>query len=68
MNFTAADKKLLRSMGIDPGASDASTFLTLAKRIAKHPAPGQVKVSPQAAKKQLVKLALQQLLDAEKES
>jgi hypothetical protein len=69
MNFTAADKKLLRSMGIDPGAPDAEKFLVLARQIAKHRAPGQqAKVNPQAAKLQLVKLALRKLLAAEKES
>jgi hypothetical protein len=69
MKFTADDKKLLRSMGIDPEAPDADKFLVLARRIAKHPAPGQQwKVNPQAAKLQLVKLALRKLLHAEKES
>jgi hypothetical protein len=64
MNFTAADRQLLRSMGINPGAQDADKFLVLARQIAKHRAPGQqVKVNPQAAKLQLVKLALQKLLD-----
>jgi hypothetical protein len=51
-------------MGINPGAQDADKFLVLARQIAKHRAPGQqVKVNPQAAKLQLVKLALQKLLD-----
>ena len=68
MNFTAADKKLLRSMGIDPGSPDADKFLVLARRIAKHKSPAQVKLSSQAAKRQLVKLSLQKLLDAKKES
>ena len=68
MKFTAADIKLMREMGIDPGAADAEKFLMLARQIAKHPAPVQVKVNPQAAKLQLVKLALRQLLDAKKES
>ena len=38
--------------------------LALAKRIAKHQAPAQVKVSPAAAQRQLIKLSLQKLLDA----
>jgi len=68
MKFTAADIKLLREMGIDPGAPDAEKFLMLARQIAKHRAPGQqVKLDPQAAKLQLVKLALEKLLDAKKE-
>jgi hypothetical protein len=66
--FTAADIKLLRSMGIDPEAQDADKFLVLARQIAKHRAPGQqVKLNPNAARLQLIKLALQKLLD-EKES
>jgi hypothetical protein len=68
MKFTADDKKLLRSMGIDPEELDADTFLVLARRIAKHKPPAQVKLDTQAAKLQLVKLALQKLLNAEKES
>lgn len=41
--------------------------LALAKRIAKHSAPAQVKVSPDAARLQLVRLSLQKLLNAETE-
>jgi len=39
--------------------------LALAKRIAKHQAPAQVKVDPEEAKRQLVRLALEKLLDAD---
>jgi hypothetical protein len=67
MKFTAEDKKLLISMGIDPEAQDADKFLVLARRIAKHKSPAQVKLDAQAAKLQLIKLALRQLLDAKKE-
>jgi hypothetical protein len=68
MKFTAADEKLLRSMGIDPGAPDADKFLVLARRISKHPAPGQqVKLNPRRAKMELIRLSLKKLLDAVKE-
>jgi len=67
MKFTADDIRLLRSLGIDPETAN-DDVLAVAKQIAKHPAPGQVKVNPQAAKLQLIKLALNKLLDAEKES
>lgn len=44
-------------------ASDAEV-LALAKRIAKHSAPVQVKVDPQLAKRQLIRLSAQKLLNA----
>jgi hypothetical protein len=64
--FNKSDRKFLKSAGIsvDDTALDADR-LALANRIAKHQAPGQqVKVDAQAAKRQLIRLALQQLLDA----
>ena len=38
--------------------------MELAKRIAKHQAPAQVKIDPDAARRQLVRLAAEKLLDA----
>ncbi len=75
-SFTKEDRKFLRAAGIttEPPADSAidskrSTAwdeerLALAKRIAKHQAPVQVKVDPNEARLQLIKLALQKLLDA----
>jgi len=67
MKFTAADEKLLISMGIDPGAPDADKFLVLAQRIAKHKSPAQVKLDAQVAKRQLILLAARKILNAVKE-
>ncbi len=38
--------------------------LELAKRIAKHQAPAQVRLSPASAKRQLIRLSLGKLLNA----
>jgi len=63
--FSKNDKRILKSAGIatEPSALDADR-LALAQRIAKHPAPVQVKVDPDAAKRQLIRLCLEKLLDA----
>ena len=64
MNFSAEDLEFLHAVGIDPGSPDAEKFLALARQISKHRAPGQqVKLDPQAAKSQLIKLAMRMLLD-----
>jgi len=68
MKFTADDQKLLRSMGIDPGAPDAEQFLVLARRIAKHKSPAQVKLEARRAKMELIRLAARKILEAVKES
>lgn len=59
-----SDRKFLRSVGVSMEPTFAETRLALAKRIAKHQAPVQVKVDPQKAKRQLIRLSLQKLLDA----
>ena len=42
--------------------------MELAKRIARHQAPVQVELDPEAARRQLVRLAAEKLLDATTES
>jgi hypothetical protein len=64
--ITAEDREILRSMGISD--AEAATIhadrMALARRIAKHPAPVQVKVDPNRARLELVRQALRKLLDA----
>jgi len=67
--FSPSDKKFLKSAGVSAEPAFEETRLELAKRIAKHQAPGQqVKVDPDAARLELIRLALQKLLDASEES
>ena len=42
--------------------------MELAKRIARHQAPAQGKIDPDAARRQLVRLAAEKLLDATNET
>ena len=66
--FSPSDKKFLKSAGVSAEPTFEETRLELAKRIAKHQAPGQqVKVDPDAARLELIRLALQKLLDASEE-
>jgi hypothetical protein len=64
--ITAEDREILRSMGISDveAATIDADRMALARRIAKHPAPVQVKVDPNRARLELVRLALRKLLDA----
>jgi hypothetical protein len=62
--FSRSDKKFLRSVGISTEPTFAEERLALAKRIAKHQAPLQVKLEPEAAKRQLIRLAVEKLLMA----
>ena len=64
--FSDSDKKFLRSAGIraDNTSLDADR-MALAQRIAKHTAPVQVSVAPDAARFALVRLALELLAAAE---
>ena len=67
--FSPSDKKFLKSAGVSAEPAFEETRLELAKRIAKHQAPGQqVKVDPDAARLALIRLALQKLLDASEEA
>jgi hypothetical protein len=65
--FTEDDQKFLTECGIAADKVE-STFsadrLALARRISKHQSPAQVKVNPQAAKHQLIHLAMQKLHNA----
>jgi hypothetical protein len=62
MTFTNADKKFLKQVGV---ADDEPDYrLVLAKEIAKFDAPIRVVVEPDAAKRQLIKMALLKLLNA----
>jgi hypothetical protein len=69
--LTKADRDFLKSLGISSEPTFSETRLALAQRIAKHPAPAQVSVSPDSARLELVRLALTRLLaalDAEESS
>ena len=67
--FSPSDKKFLKSAGVSAEPTFEETRMELAKRIAKHQAPGQqVTVNPDAARLELIRLALQKLLDASEES
>ena len=65
--FSPSDKKFLKSAGVSAEPAFEETRLELAKRIAKHQAPGQIKVDPDAARLALIRLSLQKLLDASEE-
>ena len=62
--FSPSDKKFLKSAGVSAEPTFEETRLALAQRIAKHESPAQVKVDPDAARLELIRLALQKLLDA----
>jgi hypothetical protein len=67
IKFTKNDRKFLTECGIAADEVD-STFtadrLALAERIAKHKAPAQVSVAPDAARLELIRLSVKKLLDA----
>jgi len=65
--FTKADCNFLRAVGISTEPTLDETRLELAHRIAKHTAPMQVPVAPDAARLALVRLALARLLAASEE-
>ena len=62
--LTKGDRDFLKVAGISPEPTLAEERLALAQRIARHPAPAQVKVDPQQARLQLIRLALEKMLDA----
>jgi len=66
--FSESDLDFLKSVGIstDDTSPDADR-MALVQRIAKHQAPGQVNVDPQAASRQLIRLSLEKLLNASEE-
>jgi ABC-type Fe3+ transport system substrate-binding protein len=66
--FSKSDRKFLKSAGISVEPSFDEARLALAERIAKHQAPVQVVVDPQAAKRQLIRLATEKLLEASESS
>jgi hypothetical protein len=62
VTYTNADKEFLKQVAV---ASDEPDYrLALAKEIAKFDAPIRVAVEPDAAKRQLIKMALLKLLNA----
>ncbi len=67
-DFSKSDKQLLKKMRVSveptPRERLAEDRQALVKRIARHAAPAQVKVDPDAAKRQLIRLALEKMLDA----
>ena len=68
IKFRKSDRNFLKSIGVSAGdATLEEDRLALAQRISKHEAPAQVKVNPQAAKRQLIRLNLEKLLDASEE-
>jgi hypothetical protein len=66
-NFSESDKRLLKKMGVSAEPTLAEDRIALAKRIAKHEAPAQVVVDPDRARLELIKLALEKLLGAQKD-
>ena len=66
--FSESDKQLLNSMGISTEPTLGEDRLALAKRIAKHRAPCQVTVDPDAARLELIRFALKRLLTAAAEA
>jgi hypothetical protein len=64
-NLSKADRRFLRAVGI--AVDEPTSFeqrMELAKRIARHTAPAQVHVDPQAARLQLIRLATRQIMAA----
>ena len=47
---------------------NADEMMSLARRIAKHPAPAQVKIDPHAVQRELLCRLLEKLLETETES
>jgi len=62
--FTKHDLDFLAAVGVSAEPTFEETRLELAKRIAKHQAPVQVKVDPDAARLELIRLAMKKLLVA----
>jgi hypothetical protein len=60
--FTKKDRQFLKAVGVAAEPTFDESRLELAQRIAKHSAPIQVPVPPDAARRALVRLALQHLL------
>jgi hypothetical protein len=63
-DFSKTDREFLKSVGIAAEPTFFEQRLALAKRIAKHAAPVQVKVDPEAARRQLLRLAAREIRDA----
>jgi hypothetical protein len=63
--FSRTDREFLKSVGISSEPTFAESRLELAERIAKHQAPIQLPIDPDAARLALVRLALQRLLEVE---
>jgi len=59
--LTNADLDFLRLIGISAESTFDDKRLAVAQRIARHQAPAQAKVSPQAARLELVRLTLRLL-------
>jgi hypothetical protein len=64
-HLTQSDRRFLKSVGIAAEPALDADRLALAQRIAKHTAPVQVPVTPDAARAALVRLALKRLLAAD---
>jgi TRAP-type C4-dicarboxylate transport system substrate-binding protein len=62
--FIKDDRDFLKSAGVSAEPAQAEIFHALAQRIARHSAPAQVKVDPDVAKRQLIRLAVEKMLDA----
>jgi hypothetical protein len=67
MTFSKADRQFLASVGIAAEPTFDESRLELARRIAKHRAPIQMPVSPDAARLALVRRALDLWLAADSE-
>jgi hypothetical protein len=65
--FTKQDRQFLKTVGIAAEPTFDESRLELALRIAKHSAPMRVPVPPDAARRALVRLALERLLQADSE-
>jgi hypothetical protein len=65
--FTKQDRQFLKTVGVAAEPTFDESRLELAQRIAKHAAPMQAAVPPDAARRALVRLALERLLNAENE-
>jgi hypothetical protein len=62
MKLSKTDRKFLHDVGITPESVEEDFRVALAKRIAKHQAPAQVKLSPEATRLQLIELAVEKVL------
>jgi hypothetical protein len=65
--FTKKDREFLKAVGVCAEPTFDEARLELAQRIAKHAAPIQVLVPPDAARHALVRLLLKRLLEADTE-